>query len=92
MNADGSEPMNLTYSPFDDYNPSWSSDGSRIAFVSEQTGNPNIFVMTKDGTQSASLTLDPKIDLTPQWMPGSFFSQRERCLLCPGRGGPQLGR
>lgn len=92
MNLDGSDVRNLTYSPFDDYSPSWSSDGSRIAFVSDRIGNPNIYVMTADGTRSASLTLDPKIDLTPQWMPGSFFADRERCLLCPGRGGPQLGR
>ena len=92
MNADGSEPRNLTHSQNDDYSPSWSSDGTRIAFVSEHTGNPNIFVMTADGTQSASLTLDPRLDLTPRWMPGSFFADRERCLLCPGRGGPQLGR
>jgi TolB protein len=91
-NADGSEPRNLTHSQNDDYSPSWSSDGTRIAFVSEHTGNPNIFVMTADGTQSASLTLDPRLDLTPRWMPGSFFADRERCLLCPGRGGPQLGR
>ncbi len=92
MNADGSQLRRLTFTPANDYSPSWSSDGQRIAFVSERNGNPRIFVMTADGTQSASVTWGPEVDLAPQWMPGSFFSQRERCLLCPGRGGPQLGR
>ena len=91
MNADGSEPRNLTHSSHDEYSPSWSSDGSRIAYVSEQNGNPRIYVMTADGSRSAAVTMGPKVDLTPQWRPGSFFSQRERCLLCPQRGGPQFG-
>ena len=47
MNADGTNPINLTRSPLvDDEAPSWSPDGSKIAFFSELS----IHVMNADGT------------------------------------------
>jgi TolB protein len=33
MNADGSNPTQLTFGPGDDFGAAWSPDGSQIAFV-----------------------------------------------------------
>ena len=42
MNADGSEMRAITSGPFDDREPSWSRDGSRIAFSSDRSGNYDV--------------------------------------------------
>lgn len=51
MNADGSgTPTNLTNNPGDDIHPSWSPDGSKIAFSSDRNGFAEIFLMNADGS------------------------------------------
>jgi Tol biopolymer transport system component len=39
------------------WEPSWSTDGSRIAFVSDRTGAPQVWVMNADGSGQAPLAL-----------------------------------
>jgi TolB protein len=50
VHTDGTSPVNLTRNNADDYSPAWSPDGRRIAFMSERTGRPEIFVMDADGS------------------------------------------
>lgn len=38
VHTDGTGPVNLTRNNADDYSPTWSPDGRRIAFISERTG------------------------------------------------------
>ncbi|UCC68305.1 MAG: PD40 domain-containing protein, partial [Armatimonadota bacterium] len=44
-----SQPRNLTQNPGRDANPSWSPDGSKIAFLSERGKQPGLYVMNADG-------------------------------------------
>ena len=46
MNADGSEPLNLTPDPGTDSDPVWSPDGRRIAFLRDH----EVYVMNADGS------------------------------------------
>jgi len=69
MQADGLDPVRLTDSPGDDTGPSWSSDGQRIAFVSDRDGNREIYVMNADGSDPVNLTQHPAEDWTPAWSP-----------------------
>ena len=71
MNADGSDRRRLTDHPAGDFQPVFSPDGRRIAFVSLRTGNFKIFVMNADGTQERLLTKTPKWvgDASPSWSP-----------------------
>src|SRR5262245_4209052 len=48
--------FNLTHHPAEDWRPAWSPDGSKIAFVSDRTGDWQIYVMNPDGTKVRKLT------------------------------------
>jgi TolB protein len=50
MNDDGTGIRRLTSDPALDHSPAWSSDGKRIAFVSDRARNYDIYVMNVDGT------------------------------------------
>ena len=39
--------------------PAWSPDGSRIAFMSNRDGNPDIYTMNPDGSDAKQLTKNP---------------------------------
>jgi Tol biopolymer transport system component len=71
MNADGSDWTRLTWDDANDLLPRWSPDGSRIAFVSDRTGDWEVFVMNADGSDPVNLTLTPGAgDLL--WSPQSW--------------------
>jgi Tol biopolymer transport system component len=71
MNADGSGVRRLTHDPPADGFPAWSPDGTKIAFVSERDGNPDIYVMNGDGTAVRRFTDDPAEDADPAWSPAT---------------------
>ena len=50
VDVDGTDLTRLTHSPAPDFDPSWSPDGTQIAFRSERSGEPEIWVMSADGT------------------------------------------
>ncbi|MGB1377618.1 MAG: TolB family protein, partial [Miltoncostaeaceae bacterium] len=71
MNADGSSPRMLSKSGV---NPSWSPDGTRIAFTDGVSGgsllDTDVFVIRPDGQGRANLTNDPKgKEQYPTWSP-----------------------
>jgi len=53
----------------DDDWPSWSPDGTRIAFQSDRSGNQDIWLVNVDGSGLVQLTHDPADDLHPAWSP-----------------------
>lgn len=46
---DGSEKRRLTVDGLGNYNPTWSPDGSQIAFISARDGVPELHLMDKNG-------------------------------------------
>ena len=76
---DSKETTQITSGDFDDSEPSWSPDGTRIAFTSNRTENPDanyntdIWVVsastTDMGTQLTQVTTNPGADASPSWSP-----------------------
>mgnify|MGYP000509959856 CR=1 FL=1 len=76
---DGTSPRRLvSWSPYCffpasvlvDHYAAWSPDGTEIAFVSDRTGNGDIYVMdASTGTILRQLTDDETADLDPAWSP-----------------------
>ena len=78
INADGTDLTRLTHSPAPEFDPSWSPDGTQIAFRSERSGEPEIWVMNADGTGPRRLT----DGLSPAWSPdGSLIAFSGRAGL-----------
>jgi TolB protein len=51
------------------YLPIWSPDGTKIAFTTNRDGNPEIYVMNRDGSGLRRMTSHPAIDVSPTWSP-----------------------
>ncbi len=69
MNADGTNPINLTNHASVDSEPDWSPDGSRLVFVSDRDGDTEIFIMDADGTNVTQITHNDVADESPCWSP-----------------------
>ena len=85
MDSDGGNPVRLTTDPARDYDPSWSPDGERIAFVSNRNrGIEQIFVMDSNGQNATRLT-EEWTHQEPAWSP-----QGERIAYVRNKGGRQI--
>jgi TolB protein len=70
MNVDGSHQIQLTKDPSNELEPSWSPDGTRVAFISDRNGqNFDIYVMDADGSDVTQLTNDSANEFGPVWSP-----------------------
>ena len=69
MNEDGTGQTRLTNNIADDVSPSWSPDGTRIAFVSSRDGNYEIYIMNPGGIGQTRLTNNIFSDVNPSWSP-----------------------
>ena len=70
MDADGGNQERLTNNPAYDYQPDWSPDGRKIAFVSNRGGGrTQIFVMDADGKNPIRLTDGRGGKREPDWSP-----------------------
>jgi TolB protein len=59
----------LTPGNADEFAPAWSSDGKRIAFLSDRDGNDQLYVMRADGTGIVRLTSGQADKDAPAWRP-----------------------
>ncbi|MEO8041842.1 MAG: hypothetical protein ABI646_04440, partial [Acidobacteriota bacterium] len=65
MNPDGTNLLRLTTNDYADYDPSLSSDGTKIAFVSDRDKDDEIYIMNSDGSGQTRLTNSNLPDLYP---------------------------
>jgi Tol biopolymer transport system component len=61
------EAVKLTNNDFDDIHPTWSPDGSQIAFCSKRDIYNDIYVIDVDGTGEYQLTETQSNDKDPAW-------------------------
>ena len=85
MDIDGRNHVRLTYDPAIDYDPSWSPNGDRIAFVSNRdNGVEQIYVLDSDGRNLMRLT-NEAVNREPTWSPTG-----EKIAYTRSRGGRQV--
>jgi len=81
MNPDGSGQTRLTNEVNFDRDPTWSPNGSKIAWETFRTGDLEIFSMNADGTAQTNLTNHPANEDSASWSPDgtkiAFVSDRD---------------
>jgi TolB protein len=86
IDADGSGLVQLTDLPGQEYAPSWSPDGSFLAFTQLDSWNQgDVFVMAVDGSETMNLTENPAHDCCPVWSPDSALGRGHIAFLSSRR-------
>jgi Tol biopolymer transport system component len=62
-------PRQITSDPGWEAEPALSPDGSFVAYVSDRSGNPDVWVSDVRGGDPLRLTDDPASDTSPAWLP-----------------------
>ncbi|MCI0488006.1 MAG: protein kinase [Blastocatellia bacterium] len=89
--------MQLTTDPGYEGEPTFSADGETIAYVSDRTGNFEIFIKQISGGPDINLTNDPADDVQPAFSPDgkqiAFVSSRSGSsdIYYPGNDMPPVG-
>jgi TolB protein len=58
--------------------PSWSPDGRRIAYVSDQSGSPQIWALPREGGSPRRLTTRGAENVAPSWGPNNVVAFASR--------------
>jgi TolB protein len=61
----GGDAFPISYGAFDNLNPRWSPDGSKIAFISNQNGNTSLWVQTIPGGEQTEVVARERKYLKP---------------------------
>jgi TolB protein len=72
MASDGTDITRLTLSRMPNYGPTWSQDGTKIAFVRTQLNKEaaaKLMMMAADGSAHVTLLKTPVAILDPDWLP-----------------------
>ena len=85
VNADGSDPHNLTNQTGNHTSPNWSPDGEQLVFISDRTGSAELYVMRADGSNLQQITDTGWHKEAPQWSPDG--SRIAFACYPDGRGG-----
>lgn len=73
------ELFRLTRSPkAAEASPSWSPDGSQLAYVSDQSGSPQIYVIARSGGTPRRLTSRGSENVAPDWGPAGLIAYASR--------------
>lgn len=67
MDPDGNNKTRLTEDPAHDYDVAYSSDGTKIIFSSDRSGNYELYVMNRDGSAETRLTFNHDYTRYPDW-------------------------
>ncbi len=78
--ATGGQATQLTVHAAYEFMPTWSPDGSKIAFASDRYGTSDVFVMPADGGTATRLTYHSASDF-----PSSFTPDGQQVLFFSGR-------
>jgi len=84
VNADGSENRPLTTGNYSDDSPKWSPDGTRLAYISDRDGKPQLYVRWMDTGQTAKITDLEFPPMNPVWSPDGKQIAFSSLVLVPG--------
>lgn len=65
MPANGGDAFPISYGTFDNVNPRWSPDGSKIAFISNRNGNTSLWIQTIPGGEQTEVIAGERRYLKP---------------------------
>lgn len=95
VGLDGSAPTRLTSASGVNEQPSWSPDGQEIAFVSDRSGNRDLWAIRPDGTGLRQITDTPDVqEANPDWSPDgsrlAYDACRSTTYPCPGNANYEI--
>jgi Tol biopolymer transport system component len=92
MPIGGGRATRISSGPAFEFQPRFSPDGSRIAFVSDRDGTNNIWVMNADGSDAEQLTKESERDVnTPSWSPdGEYVFARKHFVFSRSLGAGEI--
>ena len=82
MNPDGTEQINLTQHPAEDYDPAWAPNGKQILFSSDRTGDTfDLYLMDAEGKNVQKVFKDNEYRRDATWSPNGkhiVYAQADR--------------